>query len=143
MPEVQLTWTLSPTNTSKVDGQRVYRSSTSSPSFPSDYTQIASVGDSVTSYTDTGLSQGDYTYAVTAFNSAGESSPTTTPKTSISTWTILIDGQKATGLLDAEDITILVDGNPTPPWYASNTTSRSTRLTTVWRLRIMRRGPRK
>ena len=131
MPEVQLTWTLSPTNTSKVDGQRVYRSSTSSPSFPSDYTQIASVGDSVTSYTDTGLSQGDYTYAVTAFNSAGESSPTTTPKTSISTWTILIDGQKATGLLDAEDITKLVDGNPTPLLYASNTTSRSHRLTTV------------
>jgi len=115
MPDVQLSWSLSPTAASKVDGQRVYRSSTSSPSFPSDYTQIASVGDSVTSYTDTGLSQGDYTYAVTAFNSAGESSPTTTPKTSISTWTILIDGQKATGLLDAEDITILVDGNPTPP----------------------------
>ncbi len=76
MPDVQLTWSLSPTKTSKVDGQRVYRSATSSPSFPSDYTQIASVGDGVTSYTDTGVSQGDYTYAVTAFNSAGESSPT-------------------------------------------------------------------
>jgi len=77
MPDVQLTWSLSPTKTSKVDGQRVYRSATSSPSFPSDYTQIASVGDGVTSYTDTGVSQGDYTYAVTAFNSAGESNPTT------------------------------------------------------------------
>jgi len=79
MPDVQLSWSLSPTAASKVDGQRVYRSSTSSPTFPGDYTQIASVGDSQTTYTDTGVAEGQtFTYAVTAFNSAGESSETTT-----------------------------------------------------------------
>jgi hypothetical protein len=77
MADVQLTWSLSPTSSSDVDGQRIYLSAMSNPSFPGDYTEIASVGDSVTSYTDTGASLDGYTYAVTAFNSAGESSPTT------------------------------------------------------------------
>lgn len=75
--DVALSWSLSPTTASKVDGQRVYRTTTSSPTFPTDYTQIASVGDSATTYTDTGVSLGTYTYAVTAYNSGGESNPTT------------------------------------------------------------------
>jgi len=77
MPDIALSWNLSSTSASEVGGQRIYRSSTSNPSFPSDYTQIASVSDSATSFTDTGVSDGAYTYAVTAYNSAGESSPTT------------------------------------------------------------------
>lgn len=75
--DVALSWGLSPTTTDEVDGQRIYRTSTSSPTFPTDYTEIASVGDSQTTYTDTGVSQNTYTYAVTAFNSGGESDPTT------------------------------------------------------------------
>ena len=76
--DVALSWTLSPTTTSEVDGQRIYRTSTSSPTFPSDYTQVDSVGDSQTTYTDTGAPEDEaLTYAVTAFNSAGESDPTT------------------------------------------------------------------
>jgi len=76
--DVALSWDLSPTTTSEVDGQRVYRTDVSSPTFPSDYTEIASVGDSQTTFTDTGVTEGQsLTYAVTAFNSAGESDPTT------------------------------------------------------------------
>jgi len=75
--DVALSWDVSPTTTDEVDGQRIYRTSTSSPTFPDDYSQIASVGDFTTTYTDTGVSLGTYTYAVTAYNSAGESDPTT------------------------------------------------------------------
>jgi len=73
----KVTWERSSTLHSAVDGQRVYRSSADSPSFPADYTEIATVGDRATTYIDTGVSSGGYTYAVTAFNAAGESSPTT------------------------------------------------------------------
>jgi len=75
--EVTLSWSLSPTSTSNVDGQRVYRTAVSNPAFPGDYNKIASLGDSTTSFVDT-VAAGTYTYVVTAFNSAGESSPTAT-----------------------------------------------------------------
>lgn len=59
-------------------GYRVYRSTTDSPSFPGDYTEVADVGTGTESYQDTGLTDGtEFTFAVTAYNTAGESDPGT------------------------------------------------------------------
>ncbi|MBS3787766.1 fibronectin type III domain-containing protein [Candidatus Bipolaricaulota bacterium] len=62
--EVRLTWN---DNSDNEDGFRVYRNGT----------EIASVDANVTSYTDTGLEEGEsYTYRVASFNDAGESALT-------------------------------------------------------------------
>lgn len=76
MATVELTWT---DNASNEDGFRVYRTTTESPSFPGDYTQIEEINTADTeSYTDTNAPGGDEVfYAVTSFNSNGESSETT------------------------------------------------------------------
>lgn len=77
--DVSLSWNLSPSELSSVDGQRLYRSFVENPTFPDNYTQIASLTASETSYIDTNALQTEtYNYGVTTFNSAGESSPTTT-----------------------------------------------------------------
>lgn len=79
MVDVSLSWELSPTDPSVVDEQRIYRTTTSSPTFPDDYSQIATVSDSTTSYTDSGIESDTYTYAVTAYRTDGsgyESDPT-------------------------------------------------------------------
>jgi hypothetical protein len=73
MPDIALSWT---DNSDNEDGFRIYRSTVASPSFPSDYSQIATVGANTTSYTDTGVGTGEFSYAVTAYNAAGESSET-------------------------------------------------------------------
>lgn len=74
MATVELSWT---DNASSEDGFYIYRSTTSSPSFPGDYSQIDSVGTDITTYSDSNAPD-DTTvyYAVTAFNSNGESSAT-------------------------------------------------------------------
>lgn len=75
MATVDLAWT---DNSSSEDGFYIYRTTTSSPTFPDDYTQIDSVGADVTSYTDSNSPDDEtVTYAVTAYNSDGESSETT------------------------------------------------------------------
>jgi len=72
--DVALSWNLSPTTASEVDGQRVYRSTTPSPTFPDDYSQIDSLAADTTTYDDTTPPEDtDLTYAVTAFNDVGES----------------------------------------------------------------------
>lgn len=73
MPDIALSWT---DNSDNEGAFNIYRSTTASPSFPGDYSQIDSVGANTTSYTDTGVSAGDLSYAVTASNAAGESDPT-------------------------------------------------------------------
>jgi len=95
MPDVQLTWSRSPTGLEEVNSQRVYRSSDTSASFPVDFTQIASLVDTATSYTDTGVATGDYKYAITAVSSGGESGATTTT-VSVPVFTSLsLDGSDA------------------------------------------------
>lgn len=68
--EVDLSWD-PPSDWGGLEGgYRVYRSTTSG----SGYSQITDVGSNTTTYTDTGVSQGNtYYYVVTAYNSAGES----------------------------------------------------------------------
>ena len=75
MVTVDLSWT---DNSSNEDGFRVYRSTTTSPSFPSDYSKIHERNANTTTYSDTSAPIGTVYYAVTAFNSAGESGATTT-----------------------------------------------------------------
>ena len=76
---VELNWDLSPTDPADVDGQRVYRTTVENPAFPGDFTEIAELGDSATTYQDDDAPAGEeVTYAVTAFNDAGESEPITT-----------------------------------------------------------------
>jgi len=76
MASVELTWT---DTASSEDGFRVYRSTTATPSFPGDYTQIDSLAADTTSYTDEFVPEkSSVTYAVSAYNDVGESSSTTT-----------------------------------------------------------------
>jgi hypothetical protein len=56
MATVDITWTSS---SDSHDGERVYRSTTSSSSFPSDYTQIADIAANTGSYTDSNAPDGD------------------------------------------------------------------------------------
>jgi uncharacterized protein YxeA len=110
--DVALSWNLSTTDPSKVDGQRVYRSTASSPSFPTDYTEIADVSDSTTSYTDTNQNNNTtYSYAVTAYNSAGESSPTTDSVTT--PLPVTLNGQGVANIqINGQDVTgIEINGN--------------------------------
>jgi len=74
MAVVDLAWT---DNSSSENGFNVYRTTTASPSFPGDYTQIDSTGTDVTTYSDTSAPDGETVhYAVTAFNANGESGAT-------------------------------------------------------------------
>jgi len=74
-PDISLSWQ---DNSSGEDGFNIYKSTTSSPTFPNDYTQIDQVGSNTTSYTDIGVDTETLTsYAVTAFNAVGESDPVT------------------------------------------------------------------
>jgi hypothetical protein len=87
--DVSLSWT---DNSTTEDEFRVYRTSVGTPSFPADYSQIAAVGQNVTSYTDVSPpADSSLTYAVTAANSYGESSETsaaiTTPVLGTVEWT--------------------------------------------------------
>lgn len=76
MATVDLTWT---DNSGNEGGFYVYRTTTSSPSFPDDYTKIGTNGVNDTTYTDSNAPDGTTVhYAVTAYNSSGESSATTT-----------------------------------------------------------------
>ena len=70
---VRLNWSAS-TDDVGVTGYRVHRS-TSSGFTPSPANQVASLGGSVTSYTDSGLAAGTYHYVVVAADAAGNSSP--------------------------------------------------------------------
>lgn len=71
MVTVSLSWT---DNSDNENGFRVYRSTTLSPTFPDDYSQIDSLAADTTTYDDTSPPEDtDLTYAVTAFNDAGES----------------------------------------------------------------------
>jgi len=74
MATVKLSWT---DNSDNEDGFRIYRSTISNPSFPSDYTEISTVSSNTTAYDDTNAPSGVVHYSVTAFNTAGESSETT------------------------------------------------------------------
>ena len=75
MASVELTWA---DTASSEDGFRVYRSTTAAPSFPGDYTQIGSLAADTTTYTDSNAPvEQTVTYAVTTYNAAGESPPTT------------------------------------------------------------------
>lgn len=60
------------------DGFRIYKSTTSSPSFPGDFTQIDSVGTDVESHTVSINTSNVTELAVTAYNSVGESDPVKT-----------------------------------------------------------------
>jgi hypothetical protein len=74
MATVELQWT---DNSGNEDGFNIFRSLTTSPSFPSDFSQISNVGTDVTTFTDSNAPDGQKVhYAVTAFNSVGQSSPT-------------------------------------------------------------------
>lgn len=102
MATVQLSWT---DNSDNEDGFRVYRSTTNSPSFPGDYTQIDTTAADTTTYTDSSAPTGvTVFYAVTAFNAAGESDAATTSiKTSLP---IQINGQDVTGIqINGQDVT--------------------------------------
>ena len=70
---VRLNWSAS-TDDVGVTGYRVHRS-TSSGFTPSPANQVANLGGSVTSYTDSGLAAGTYHYVVVAADAAGNSSP--------------------------------------------------------------------
>lgn len=73
MADVTLSWS---DNSTSEDGFKIYKSTVSSPSFASDFTQIDSVGPDTTSYTlSADLSQVTE-FAVTAYNSNGQSAPT-------------------------------------------------------------------
>lgn len=75
MATVDLTWT---DNSSSETGFPIYRATGSSPSFPGDYTQIATNSADDTTYSDTNAPDGSTVwYAVTAENGNGESSETT------------------------------------------------------------------
>lgn len=83
MATVSLTWTPSADSHS---AETVYRSTTASPSFPGDYTQIASLGSSTGSYDDTNAPRGETVlYAVTATSDVGESAPLTGSITPLNT----------------------------------------------------------
>ena len=86
MASVELNWT---DNSGDETGFPIYRSTTSSPSFPADYTLIHTAAADATTYTDTSAPDGtEVWYAVTAENGDGESSPTTE---SITTATVPFD----------------------------------------------------
>lgn len=64
-------------NADNEDGFNIYRTSISNPVFPDDYTRIDRVGVNITSYTDRAPEGPEYTYALTSYNTFGESSETT------------------------------------------------------------------
>jgi len=75
MVNVELSWT---DNSTKEDGYKVYRSTVGDASFSNDYTEIGSVSSNTTTYSDTSPPEvADVSYAVTAFDSVGESAPAT------------------------------------------------------------------
>lgn len=93
--EVDLSWTDNSSDSGQEDEFRVHRTTTASPSFPGDYSQIDMVGADVTTYQDTTAPGGETIhYAVTAWNSAGESSETTA---SVTTPTLLSASGTGTG----------------------------------------------
>lgn len=62
------------------DEYRVYRTQASSPVFPEDYTQVATLSANSTTYTDTGLEDGEnYSWTVTAYNSTDGEFPEADP----------------------------------------------------------------
>lgn len=74
MASVELNWT---DNSSDETGFPIYRSTTSSPSFPADYTKIHTAAADATTWTDTSAPNGtEVWYAVTAENGDGESAET-------------------------------------------------------------------
>ena len=74
MASVELNWT---DNSSDETGFPIYRSTTSSPSFPADYTKIHTAAADATTWTDTSAPDGTTVYyAVTAENGDGESAET-------------------------------------------------------------------
>lgn len=75
MATVDLTWTPS---VDSHDGERVYRATGPSPSFPGDYTQITDIAANSGSYTDSNAPDDTQVwYGVTAYNADGESSALT------------------------------------------------------------------
>lgn len=74
--QIDLSWTDNSSGTEQEDEFRIYRCTggTGACDWPGEYTQIATVGTDVTTYSDTGLSSNTtYSYVVTAWNSEGES----------------------------------------------------------------------
>lgn len=106
---VELNWT---DNSGSESGFPIYRSTTSSPSFPDDYTKIYTAPANTTSYTDTAAPQNSVVwYAVTAIVDSGiETAPTTESITTTSGPT----NQSAS--LDAGSVTVsgLSPGASTP-----------------------------
>jgi len=95
---VELNWT---DNSNIENSYNIYRSTNDSPTFPSDYTKIDTVGKDITSYNDTDAPFGGVgSYAVTAKNSGGESAPTI--DTVVLPLPITIDGEQV--------IEITIDG---------------------------------
>jgi len=92
MSQVDLSWT---DNSSNEDGFRVYRSTTSSPSFPSDYSEIGTTAAGVSTFTDSDPPRGIFSYAVTAFNATGESEEITQTLSTIEQY-ITITGSATT-----------------------------------------------
>ena len=73
--DVALSWTDQATDE---DEYRVYRTRVATPTFPSDYTQLATLPADTESYTDADAPEdATLTYAVTAANADGESDPAT------------------------------------------------------------------
>jgi len=98
--DVNLYWT---DNSTDEDGFRIYRTTISSPVFPGNFEQIDSVGADVTEYTDTDAPGGRRTtYAVVAYNAAGESGESTDQVVPLGTsWRTEADwdaGQQETGV---------------------------------------------
>lgn len=90
MATIELSWT---DNSTSEDGFRVYRSTASSPTFPSDYTKIAELSADTTSYTDNSPpAPGTIHYAVVAYDSTYGNSEST--KDSIDSYgTVTVKGQ--------------------------------------------------
>ena len=99
MASVELNWT---DNSGDETGFPIYRSTTSSPSFPADYTKIDTAAADAISYTDTTAASGTaYTYAVTAENGDGESAETTNSITTTAATTAQSAGLDSASLLSA------------------------------------------
>ena len=108
MATVDLSWT---DNSSNEDGFQIYRTTTSSPSFPGDYTYIDTVGTNTTTYSDSSSPDGDTVYyAVTAYNSAGESNAATTSIETVAAPTLT---GSLTSSVSQDDITLDL---PTVDW---------------------------
>lgn len=114
MASITVNWSATDTPDDSVLGHRVYRSTIENPSYPNDFNTLTEVGKNTTSYTDNNPEIDSFnTYAVTAFNSAGESSASVTSSIEIQGLPLFVNGTRVKSIVvnGVEVVGISVNGN--------------------------------